>query len=79
MTRPVHVALVGQKFMGRAHSNAYSQVGHFFDPPLEAVKHTIAARSADELDAFARKWGWRHWTTRWLLESGRLCWCRRYR
>ena len=27
----IHVALIGSKFMGRAHSNAWSAVGHFFD------------------------------------------------
>ena len=27
----IGVGLVGYKFMGRAHSNAYRQVAHFFD------------------------------------------------
>lgn len=65
MPRPLHVALIGQKFMGRAHSNAWSQVPRFFDLPREPVRHTVAARQADELAAFARRWGWARATTDW--------------
>ncbi len=71
MAKPIHVGLIGQKFMGRAHSNALSQVTHFFDLPLEPVKHTVAGRNEAELRAFAGKWGWRASTARWqdLAES----------
>ena len=71
MPEPLHVALIGQKFMGRAHSNALAQVNRFFDLPREAVAHTIAARDADELAPFAARFGWRQHTTRWqdLLED----------
>src|SRR5262245_27443162 len=65
MPKPIHVALLGSKFMGRAHSNALSQVAHFFDLPLEPVKHVVAGRNADELGSFARRWGWATHTTRW--------------
>lgn len=65
MARPLHVALIGQKFMGRAHSNAWSQAPHFFDLPREVVLDTIAARDVSELAAFATRWGWRKWTGRW--------------
>jgi hypothetical protein len=30
----VNVALIGYAFMGRAHSNAWRQVGRFFSPKL---------------------------------------------
>lgn len=65
MLRPLHVALIGQKFMGRAHSNAWSQAPHFFDLPRQVVLDTIAARDEDELAAFADRWGWKRWTARW--------------
>lgn len=65
MSRAVHVALIGQKFMGRAHSNAWSQVNHFFELGTRAERHTLAARDARELDAFARQWGWANWTSDW--------------
>ena len=55
MARPLHVALIGQKFMGRAHSNAWSQAGRFFDLPRPVVLHTAAARDEAELTAFAER------------------------
>lgn len=65
MPRDCPVALIGQKFMGRAHSNAYLKAARFFDLPLEPVMHTVAGRDAAELQAFARRWGWANWTPRW--------------
>ena len=63
--QPLNVALIGQQFMGRAHSNAWSQVPHFFELPREPVMHTAAARNPQDLARFARKWGWRNTTTDW--------------
>ena len=48
MTRPLHVALIGQRFMGRAHSNAWGQAGRFFDLPRLVVLDTVAAREAGD-------------------------------
>ena len=65
MPKACQVALIGQKFMGRAHSNAYRQAAKFFDLPREPVLNTICARNAQELEEFATRWGWGRWTTRW--------------
>jgi len=65
LAKPLNVALIGQKFMGRAHSNAISQVSHFFELPLEPIKHTVCGRNEKELKGFARSWGWRNYSTRW--------------
>ncbi|TPW09728.1 MAG: putative oxidoreductase, partial [Acidimicrobiaceae bacterium] len=61
----LNVALIGSKFMGRAHSNAWSQVGKFFDVPLQPTMHTVAARNAAQLADFAARWGWQSSTTDW--------------
>ena len=61
----INVALIGSKFMGRAHSNAWSNVGHFFDVDPAAAMHLVCARDADELAAFATRWGWAGSTTDW--------------
>jgi predicted dehydrogenase len=61
----VNIALIGQKFMGRAHSNAWSQAPKFFDLPLTPALHTIAARDGSTLAGFAARWGWRRHTTDW--------------
>lgn len=65
MTEHINIALLGSKFMGRAHSNAWSSVGNFFDVDPQPVMHTVAGRNADELTAFARRWGWANTTTDW--------------
>ena len=63
--KPLYAGLIGQKFMGRAHSNAWRQVAQFFDLPRTPVMHTVAGRDAAELSEFARNWGWKGTTTRW--------------
>jgi len=65
MSRPLHIALIGARFMGRAHSNAWSQAGRFFELPRLVALHTVAGRDAAALEAFAARWGWLRWTTRW--------------
>ena len=61
----VNIALIGQKFMGRAHSNAWSQVLRFFDVPVIPIQHTVCGRSGAELEEFAPRWGWMHASTNW--------------
>src|SRR5262245_46698009 len=65
MTQPLPVGLIGTKFMGRAHSNALSQVAHFFELPRAPVMKLAVGRNAKELAAFAARWGWQQITTRW--------------
>jgi predicted dehydrogenase len=61
----INVALIGTKFMGRAHSNAWLNVSRFFDVDPRPVMHTVAGRNADDLEAFAARWGWRSASTDW--------------
>ncbi len=65
MADRLNIAMLGSKFMGRAHSNAWSQVGHFFDVPRLPHQHTVVARNEAELAVFADQWGWEHHTTDW--------------
>lgn len=65
MTDHINVALIGSKFMGRAHSNAWLNVGRFFDLDPLPIMHTVVGRNADELGAFAARWGWRNASTDW--------------
>lgn len=61
----INVALLGSKFMGRAHSNAWSKVDRFFpDGPAPAMR-AVAARDAEAVASFARTWGWEQGTTDW--------------
>jgi len=61
----VNVCLVGQKFMGRTHSNAFLKVEKFFDVPLHPVMHTICGRDERELREFQKRWGWENASTDW--------------
>jgi predicted dehydrogenase len=65
MTGSINIALLGSKFMGRAHSNAWSNVGKFFERDPAPVLHTVAGRNALELEAFATQWGWQNSSTNW--------------
>ena len=65
MGEQVNVALLGTKFMGRAHSNAWLNVGKFFDVDPLPVMHTVAGRNTMDLKAFAERWGWSHSTVDW--------------
>lgn len=65
MPRPLHVGLIGSKFMGRTHSNAYLNVAKFFDLPFLPVMHTLAARNLEQTRSFAERWGWRNATDDW--------------
>ncbi len=61
----VRVGLIGTKFMGRAHSNAWLKVGRFFDLPRPVEMYAVCGRDKVETPAFAQKWGWRHALTDW--------------
>ena len=65
MTDQIDVALVGSKFMGRAHSNAWLNVGRFFDVDPLPVMRTVVGRNAEELADFAERWGWAGTSTDW--------------
>jgi predicted dehydrogenase len=57
--------MIGQGFMGRAHSNAFHQVSRFFDIPYDLRLKAIAGRDATRLEAMAAQWGWESTETRW--------------
>ncbi|NPV86187.1 MAG: Gfo/Idh/MocA family oxidoreductase [Anaerolineae bacterium] len=63
--REINVGIVGTKFMGRAHSNAYIDVPHFFDVPFKPVLKAACGRDAESLKAFARNFGWQSTETAW--------------
>jgi predicted dehydrogenase len=63
--RKLNIAMIGYGFMGRAHSNAFHQAGHFFDLPYELEKKVICGRDATKLRAMATQWGWGETATNW--------------
>ncbi|MCS6861570.1 MAG: Gfo/Idh/MocA family oxidoreductase, partial [Abditibacteriales bacterium] len=66
----IGVGLIGYQFMGKAHSNAYRQVAHFFDLDAVPVLRAICGRNEEAVKAAAEKYGWQSYETdyRKLLE-----------
>ncbi len=63
--KPLRIGLIGYSFMGRAHSNAFHQVNHFFPSSYELVPQAVCGRDAAQVRAFADKWGYRSVETDW--------------
>ena len=64
-SKTLNIGLIGYGFMGRAHSNAYCQVNHFFDLDHRPVLKAACARQEDKLQDFAQRWGWESTETDW--------------
>jgi predicted dehydrogenase len=65
MKPELRVALLGQGFMGKAHSNAYCQAGHFYDLPYRIRRRLLCGRDATALATMAERWGWEETATDW--------------
>jgi predicted dehydrogenase len=65
MKPELRVALLGQGFMGKAHSNAYCQAPHFYDLPYRVRRTLLCGRDAASLAATAERWGWEETSTDW--------------
>src|SRR5579859_1367784 len=61
----VNIALIGYRFMGRAHSNAYRQVSHFFPGKLTPRLKVICGRDRQAAEAAAGQLGWEEVETDW--------------
>lgn len=63
--------MVGYRFMGRAHSNAWRQAPRFFPLKAHVEMHTICGRNAGPLQAARAQLGWQHACTDWreIIES----------
>ena len=65
MAKALNLAMIGYGFMGRAHSNAYQTVKHFFDLEYQPVLKAVCARDEAKAKAFADKWGYESVETDW--------------
>ncbi len=70
----VNIALIGQGFMGRTHSNAWTQINRFFDPSVTPVMHTSFGQVEENPEVFAGRWGWQNVSTDWegLVKSAEI-------
>ena len=63
--RTLTVGLVGYKFMGKAHSNAWRQAPRFFELPTHLRLKAICGRDAKAVREAAGKFGWETAVTNW--------------
>ena len=65
MKDTLNVGLVGYKFMGKAHSNAFQRIGMFFDPSININMKAICGRDEASVRQSAEKFGWEGYETSW--------------
>ena len=65
MAKKINVALIGYKFMGKAHSNAYKRLDFFFNTEYKPVMKVICGRHEAPLKEAAESWGWEEYDTSW--------------
>ncbi len=63
--KKLNVGIVGYKFMGKAHSNAWKRAPQFFDMDAQPVMKVACGRHQESLSAFAKRWGWEQTETDW--------------
>jgi len=63
--KPLNIALIGYQFMGKAHSNAYRQVGRFFNLDVDPVMKVICGLVLEEARDAAEKFGWQEYSDNW--------------
>ncbi len=63
--KKLNIAMIGYKFMGKAHSNAWRQVSRFFAPALEPVMKVVCGRNEEEVKKAAETFGWQEYATSW--------------
>ena len=64
--KTINVGLIGYKFMGKAHSNAYRQVGRFFEElDVQPVMKAICGRDEAGVKHAAETMGWEGYETDW--------------
>ncbi len=63
--KPLRIGLIGCGFMGRAHSNAFAQVNHFFDVGHQVELQAVCARNEAAVKGFADQWKYKSIETDW--------------
>src|SRR3954453_24007219 len=64
--RKLNVAMIGYDFMGRTHSNAWRQVGRFFqDSAFDPVMKAVVGRTESKVKEAAPRLGFEEAATSW--------------
>jgi predicted dehydrogenase len=63
--KSMNVGIIGYKFMGKAHSNAWIKAPLFFDLSIKPNLKVACGRNEKGVKEFAEKWGWEETETDW--------------
>src|SRR5881394_2041760 len=65
MPKTLRVGMIGYRFMGKAHSNAWRQAPRFFPLKAGVEMHTICGRDPNALEDARKQFGWENASTDW--------------
>ena len=65
MAKTLRVGMIGYRFMGKAHSNAWRQAPHFFPLKAGVELSTICGRDPQGVEAAREQLGWQKASTDW--------------
>lgn len=63
--KTANIAIIGTKFMGKAHSNAWSSAGKFFQLGVQPVLKVACGQDVQGTNDFAHTWGWENVENDW--------------
>src|SRR5690554_1841799 len=63
--KEINIGMIGYKFMGKAHSNAYRTLPMFFPDSLKPNMKAICGRNTEKVAAAAKQFGWEEYTADW--------------
>lgn len=63
--KQLRIGMIGYKFMGKAHSNAYRSLPMFFPKALKPEMSVICGRNAEALAEAGTQLGWSDCVTDW--------------
>ena len=65
MPKTLNIGMIGYKFMGRAHSNAWLKADKFFDLKARPIMKIICGRDRTGVMNACSRWGWSQFVTDW--------------
>ena len=65
MPKTLNIGMIGYKFMGRAHSNAWLKADKFFDLKARPIMKVICGRDRAGVMNACSRWGWSQFATDW--------------
>lgn len=63
--KSINIGMIGYKFMGKAHSNAYRALPMFFPNSIQPKMKVICGRNEESVSVAAEQFGWEEYATDW--------------